>query len=1190
VKASVGAILGALLFAATAGAQPPPTPTPAPTPVPNEQPNAPGLGLPPPTPHPVDTKALELNDKEKEALKDVEAEFERFQKAAETHDKRVRAIAKREYDSRTNDLEKRYADRIAKTETDRTKRHADTIALIEKFLKAHPNHQQFTPDKMFQLADLYLDQANDEVDAMLAAQEKNPDANTEQPAPTADYSKSLALWEDILKNFPDYRQTPSTLYLLAYYTKSKDERKSLQVFLALACANKYKWNGAPPKVPTHAEAVKRIESKTLRDPYADCTPYPNTEVELARHAWVRGVADAHFTVAGELDEAIAAYRKVADGGSDSKLYAESMYKLAWSFYKRDFLRESIHYFDESVKLYDSIVAKGDQPPLELRDESIQYIAVALTDPWAGETDTDPAKAFQRAKEVYKGRENEPHVRDVWVALGHAFGDLQAWDQSVDSYRIAIGPPWELDPKNPVVHQEIVNAYEAKGDKFAADQAAAELATKYGPGTKWYAANDKNREAMENQRRIAERALYAAAKNTHAAASLARKDYEGSPKKDPSEKAAYISMYVKAVDLYRTFINTYPESDYIYEFHYLDGDALFYGERYGEAIAEYKFVRDHKELGTAYYLDAARSVLLALEAETQKLAGEGKLAPLKVPTVADLKALPQPWTPQQIPQIYLDLQAEYDNYQNVIPDPQAAPGQGINAALISLAYLHVDDAVARFRKVIEKFCNVGPAEKNGTPPSAKAKDGILAILEAQGNYDAMQAENTRFISNQCGDPKTRELAKAQTQALDLERANDMFKKGQYIAAAEKFYTFYKRADPGNPDLPVALYDTAVAYKLGDRPKTAIALFKEFTSNTSKTFRESPYYLDALRLTAASYQQAFDYDNAVKTYLELYDTTKKAKKLKIKPPDPLPGEKALTLDQIGLDALYNAGFAAELNRDFRRAVDLYTQYGRVETDRHKLDRALWSIANIYRQSGDVNAMTETLDRWRAKYGNDPGNEDDIVKSYADTAVLLRKKGRTGPAKEAEQKAIAAWQKHGAVKNSKGAKLAAEYALADAEEFYAKTWVPLQIKTVVQATKKEAIISQLGALTDQIKKVQKTIEDKYIALDQYGVLEASMAAKVRYGDIQYDAGQKIHDIPIPAIIAKNPDAVGAYEEQRDKNLEKYLNEAKADWSDVADKAKQGGVSNKWSQHAVENLAREFPDQYHVLRQELVQGTDAP
>src|SRR5436190_7347484 len=183
--------------------------------------------------------------------------------------------------------------------------------------------------------------------------------------------------------------------------------------------------------------------------------------------------------------------------------------------------------------------------------------------------------MEHTHNFYNGREKEPHVRDVWVAMGKAFTELQAWDQAVDAYRIAIGPPWELNPKNPQVHQEIVNAFESKGDKFAADAAAAELATRYAPGTAWYAANEKDREAMESQRRIAERALYAAARNTHAAATVMRKDYEALPtaKKDAQGKQDYLAMYGKAVDLYRQFIQTYPESDYIYEFNYNEGEAL-----------------------------------------------------------------------------------------------------------------------------------------------------------------------------------------------------------------------------------------------------------------------------------------------------------------------------------------------------------------------------------------------------------------------------------------------------------------------------------------------------------------------------------------------------------------------------------------------------------------------------------------
>jgi hypothetical protein len=162
------------------------------------------------------------------------------------------------------------------------------------------------------------------------------------------------------------------------------------------------------------------------------------------------------------------------------------------------------------------------------------------------------------------------------------------------------------------------------------------------------------------------------------------------------------MYGKAIDLYRQFIDTYSDSDYVYEFSFLEGEALFYAERYPEAIVQYRWVRDHKDMGTTYYLDAARPVLQSLEAEAAAEVAANKLQPLKIPSVADLQAIPQPWQPQPIPATYVDLQAEYDNYQNVVPDPAAAPQQGINAALISLAYLHTDDAIRRFQKVEENF--------------------------------------------------------------------------------------------------------------------------------------------------------------------------------------------------------------------------------------------------------------------------------------------------------------------------------------------------------------------------------------------------------------------------------------------------------------------------------------------------------
>src|SRR5690606_26806794 len=104
-------------------------------------------------------------------------------------------------------------------------------------------------------------------------------------------------------------QLPGTLYLLAYYGRVKDERRSLKLFLALVCSNKHHWSEAPPPMLTREQVNAVTESRTLVNPYSDCTPMHGADESLIQHAWVRGVGDHHFSVPGELNESIAAYGK-----------------------------------------------------------------------------------------------------------------------------------------------------------------------------------------------------------------------------------------------------------------------------------------------------------------------------------------------------------------------------------------------------------------------------------------------------------------------------------------------------------------------------------------------------------------------------------------------------------------------------------------------------------------------------------------------------------------------------------------------------------------------------------------------------------------------------------------------------------------------------------------------------------------
>ena len=501
--------------------------------------------------------------------------------------------------------------------------------------------------------------------------------------------------------------------------------------------------------------------------------------------------------------------------------------------------------------------------------------------------------------------------------------------------------------------------------------------------------------------------------------------------------------------------------------------------------------------------------------------------------------------------------------------------------MSLAYLHIPDTEARLKKVMDKFC--------GDPVGIKAKDALLAVYDATNQLEKFQQTNDAFIKSACGDAASIKLAGDQNRSIEFKKARQLYADKQYIAAADAFYTYYKTAPADDDSLPVALYNAAVNYKLGEKPKTAISLFKEFTANTDKRFRESPYYLDALRLTALSYQGAYDYNAAVTGYLELEATVKKAKKLGIKAPEPLPGEQPRTLEQIGNEALYNAAFVSELNRDFKKAIELYTRYEKdANTPPRQKDRAAWSIANIYKSANDADSAEDAFDRWRKKYGGTAGNEDDVVLSYTESARLWKAKGRSSKADELGKAAIAAWRKKGAPKGTKGAELAGEWALVFAEREYAAFDKYFQRKT---PSSDKQYTSFKNAIEDRTNKVKEL----YLQLDDFGTVETSMAAKVRFGDLLAGYGEKVAAIPMPSDLQKKDKKcdgciLATWEETIGQQLKKYYDEARKQWEEVRELSKRNGVSNKWSQLANEHLNQNFPDEFPVLHQELFDGTEAP
>src|SRR5262249_1649393 len=197
-------------------------------------------------------RAQSLTPAESQELKDIEKLGERYESESGQHVELLRGILEREYKAKLSALDERYKKPIGEAEREARKRLASTMEMLKQFLAKYPSDRKWTPDAMFRLASLYLDDAKYEWDdkeagagAAAAANDTGLEGEPKYVGP--DFGPSIRIWRDIVKRFPDYRQVDGTLYLYAYYQgEMRHSAEAKQAYLGLVCRNKFDPLGAPP--------------------------------------------------------------------------------------------------------------------------------------------------------------------------------------------------------------------------------------------------------------------------------------------------------------------------------------------------------------------------------------------------------------------------------------------------------------------------------------------------------------------------------------------------------------------------------------------------------------------------------------------------------------------------------------------------------------------------------------------------------------------------------------------------------------------------------------------------------------------------------------------------------------------------------------------------------------------------------
>jgi tetratricopeptide (TPR) repeat protein len=1119
-----------------------------------------------------DGSPLSADDlKELEAMQKAVGEFE---SASKTYRGTVSHIVKQEYEKKRHELQARYDDQIKNIEKDEKARRADAIALFERFLAKYPNDRRWTPDVIFRLAELYFERANEEYLAAVDAAQKAADAASKDPnnannaaaatpAPvTPDYQKTIDLYKHLISNFPDYRLIDGAEYLLGYCLgEMNKEAEARQAYLALACMNKYKaLDPPPPPAPTKA---KGEVGPAFVDPYKECKAIKE-DSRFVPEAWTR-IGEYHFDY-NELELAIAAYARVLTY-KDSPYFDKALYKLAWSYYRADKYPDAIKKFDELVVYSDTKKNESGKEGSDLRQEAVQYLGISFAEKdWNGDSIDDPETGLQRIESFYRGRDNEDHVRDIYVKLGDIYFDETEYLRAIEVYKRLLDK-WPYHPDNPKVQDKIVLCLERMRNFEAALAARGELAKKFGKGTEWRKKNQDNKEAIDTANELAEQALVKFAVDHHKAAQALKKLALATNPPDGKKLELASKEYSQAADGYEKYLEQYTNSKNTYEYTFFYAESLYYSTRFAEAATQYEKVRD-SELDNKYLEDSAFNAVKSYENLLDGQIKNGRLKYPPTPEVGKVQVTPSAdgrtnvVAPLTIPDDVKKIQAAYDAFVAKVPASGRIATMAYKAAEIDFKYLHFEDARKRMEDVLAKYCKDDVSRQAGA--------AILASYAIENNLDKIVEWTDKVQNSQCGDK-----SKIDTGAIKTLQADTKFKIADRLYADKKFedaaaaYIKLVDADPSNKsgNNDKALNNAAVCYEQVQRPASATKIYERIVNEYPK----SPFVDDALFRTAVNYARFFEFDKAVVSYQRLAT-------------DPrFKDSKNRT------NSMFNAAVILENDQNYDQSAKLYQAYSKDPSlkPEERAD-AYFHSGLIYLKNKDASKTLSTFRTYLKEYGTDPKKVIEANYHIQEACELSKDKQCV----ESQQKKLIALGSSVAPASD-----GAEYA-AKAEFLAAEKELPTLEKMKLSAKPKEFAAS-LKKFREEVQRLQA----EYTKILNYRRATWTIAAYFRIGYVEELLSKALAALlqaPCPpdvAAIQKKQERLGAppeefacqiYSDQLTQKIEPEVAKVDDDvvkkYQSVLDNAAKLGVSNDWTK-LTRSHAHDFkPEQFPNIKDEHV------
>jgi TolA-binding protein len=1083
------------------------------------------------------------------ALEEYQHSFAAYERETRDYQSTVDGIVDAKYRQKVANINRAYKKSIGVlTEAERMSRE-EAIASFERFLARYPKHPRYTPDALFRLAELYFEKANDDfLVADEAFQEEmgryeRGETPDRPPEPMRDYSKTIATFERLIAEWPDYRLADGAYYLLAYC--------QLQV-------------GRPD------EARQLFVTLIQKKPDSRFVP----------EAWIR-IGEFYFDD-NDLDNARAAYAE-AMKFPDSRFYDKALYKLAWTYYRQDRFDDAIKLFKQLIEYSDAQELKTGKSGSVLRAEAVQYMAISLgEDDWDLDGVTDPDFGLKRVMQYLPGA--KAYEREVLVQLVQNLFEVERWAQVKQIARYTL-QKFPFDPGNPQLHEQLILAMyrdEQTSDAFAERR---NLGTYYGPESEWYAYQERQgyAEAMQYSQLLIRDNLIQSATWFHEQAQ--KKRNEAIARQDERLFATAREDYSLAARSYADFLKKYPNDKDAFQWSYYLAECLYFSDQYMPAFEQYQSVRETDLKGVEFAKiqeQSAFSTVKALEKQIAKMVGEGKLPAKALPPgegggregaeqpAAPAEAQPAEGAeavkvePEPIPEIMMRYVTALDRYVVLQfvnkDDPETSLKFAFQAAKVFYDFRHLAEARKRFDWLITHYSDKEIAYLAGSL--------VIESYRLEKDYAGMSAAATR-LKQVLPEDKLKgieeELRTIELGGIfkDAERA--MAEK-RYEEAAQKYVELVQR-DPKNKFAALALNNAAVAYEAVRKYDAATKLYER----VYKDFPKDPLASYALYRVAVNSERFFEFEKAVQNYLAFYD------RFAGKPTPPELNQLDFDYATKGADALRNAAVLMENLQKYQDAAKRYEEFAKRYPSHRDAASAQWQAGQAWQKAGKDREMVRAVELFIKAFGTSE-NSPRVLEGSVLLADHYEARRDKASALKWYQRTLSEYASRRIEAGTPASQYAAKAQFMLAEEEF-KRWDAIQFKGALKSQKK--------ALSQKQADFSK-VALEYDKVFAYKSLEWVMAAGFRKANMFQRFAQALYDASVP--FREGSEEYDLYRQQLDDVALPLEDKAVEEYAKIAQKAREEKIVNEWTKRTLDELNKYRPAEFPLYKEERVFVEERP